>query len=151
MKRALKWACAIILTPVIAIVLLMAAFYIPPVQRWVVKEISEYASEKSGLNINPAYLTTGRTSDVQAAITSEFYHYTMDLPKGAKLIGGEVNIEYTKYDLGSINIKIKQKGRRLLVTRQLQLRKALITKQDYRNFRQLMIDWNSHKELLFSL
>lgn len=51
MKRALKWACAIILTPVIAIVLLMAAFYIPPVQRWVVKEISEYASEKSGLNI----------------------------------------------------------------------------------------------------
>lgn len=108
-------------------------------------------TEKSSLNINPAYLTTGRTSDVQAAVTSEFYHYTMDLPKGVELIGGEVNIEYTKYDLGSINIKIKQKGRRLLVTRQLQLRKAIITKQDYRNFRQLMIDWNSHKELLFSL
>lgn len=108
-------------------------------------------TEKGGLNINPAYLTTGRTSNVQAALTSEFYHYTMDLPKGVELIGGEVNIEYTKYDLGSINIKIKQKGRRLLVTRQLQLRKAVITKQDYRNFRQLMIDWNSHKELLFSL
>lgn len=107
--------------------------------------------EKSRLNINPAYLTTGRTSDVQAAITSEFYHYTMNLPKGVELIGGEVNIEYSKYDLGSINIKIKQKGRRLLITRQLQLRKSVITKQDYRNFRQLMIDWNSHKELLFSL
>lgn len=52
MKRALKWVSAIILTPVIAIVLLMAAFYIPSVQRWVVKEISEYASEKSGLSIN---------------------------------------------------------------------------------------------------
>ena len=52
MKRALKWACAIILTPVIAIIILMSVFYIPPVQRWVVKEISEYASEKSGLNIS---------------------------------------------------------------------------------------------------
>lgn len=29
----------------------MAAFYIPPVQRWVVKGISEYASEQSGLDI----------------------------------------------------------------------------------------------------
>ena len=51
MKRALKWARAIILTPVLLIVLLMLAFYIPPVQRWAVREISEYASEKSGLNI----------------------------------------------------------------------------------------------------
>lgn len=108
-------------------------------------------TEKSSLNINPAYLNPSRSSDVQAAITSEFYHYTMDLPKNAKLIGGEVNIEYSKYDLGSINIKIKQKGKRLLITRQLQLRKALITKKDYAAFRQLMIDWNSHKELLFSL
>jgi hypothetical protein len=51
MKRALKWVRAIILTPVILIVLLMIAFYIPPVQRWVVREISEYASKESGLNI----------------------------------------------------------------------------------------------------
>lgn len=51
MKRALKWASALILTPVLLIVILMAAFYIPPVQRWVVKEISEYASEQSGLDI----------------------------------------------------------------------------------------------------
>ena len=29
----------------------MAAFYIPPVQRWVIREISQYASEQSGLNI----------------------------------------------------------------------------------------------------
>ena len=51
MKRALKWASAIILTPVLLIIILMSVFYIPPVQRWVVREISEYASEKSGLNI----------------------------------------------------------------------------------------------------
>ena len=51
MKRVFKWACAIILTPVLLIVILMAIFYIPPVQRWVIREISEYASEQSGLNI----------------------------------------------------------------------------------------------------
>ncbi len=51
MKRIRKWACAIILTPVLLIVILMAAFYIPPVQRWVIREISQYASEQSGLNI----------------------------------------------------------------------------------------------------
>ena len=51
MKRVLKWAGAIVLTPVLLIVILMAAFYIPPVQRWVVRELSEYASEKSGLEI----------------------------------------------------------------------------------------------------
>ena len=51
MKRALKWVSALILTPVLLIVMLMAAFYIPPVQRWVIKEISEYASEQSGLDI----------------------------------------------------------------------------------------------------
>lgn len=107
--------------------------------------------ENGGISINPAYLAQTRASEVQARVTNEFYHYTMDLPKGANLVGGEVNIEYTKYDLGSINITIKQKGRRLLITRSLQIRKNRITKADYPSFRQLMIDWNSHKELIFSL
>ena len=107
--------------------------------------------EKEGLHINPAYLAPTRTSNVQACTASEFYHYTMELPKGVKLIGGEVNIDYTKPNVGSINIIIKQKGKRLLVTRSLRLRKAVITPAEYADFRQLMIDWNSHKELIFSL
>ena len=106
--------------------------------------------EKGGLRIDPAKLNATRTSDVQASAASEFYHYTMDLPKGAKLIGGDINIEYTR-NVGSINIIIKQKGRRLLITRSLRLRKAVITKADYADFRQLMIDWNSHRQLFFSL
>ena len=74
----------------------------------------------------------------------------MELPKGAKLIGGEANLEYSN-NVGSINIIIKQKKNRLLVTRSLRLRKAVITKVDYPAFRQLMIDWNGNKELIFSL
>ena len=53
--------------------------------------------------------------------------------------------------VGSINIIIKQKKNRLLVTRSLRLRKAVITKAEYSAFRQLMIDWNGNKELIFSL
>lgn len=107
--------------------------------------------EQGGININPAYLAPSRKSDVQAKITSEFYHYTMDLPKNAKLMGGEVNINFTYSDLGSVNIIIKQKGNRLLVTRSLQLRKSIIKQADYSSFRRMMSDWNSHKELIFSL
>lgn len=107
-------------------------------------------SEKGSINIDPTRLNASRTSDLQARATTEFYHYTMELPKGAKLIGGDVNIEYNR-NVGSISIIIKQKGKRLLVTRSLRLRKALITRADYSDFRQLMIDWNSHRELFFSL
>ncbi len=131
--------------------------YVDRVLEWTPDTLNpEYArivlpDEKEGLHIDPAYLTPTRTSDVQACTASEFYHYTMELPKGVKLIGGEVNIDYTKPNVGSINIIIKQKGKRLLVTRSLRLRKSVITQADYADFRQLMNDWNSHKELIFSL
>lgn len=107
-------------------------------------------NEHSNLNIDPAKLNPSRTSDVQAGAVSEFYHYTLDLPKGAKLIGGDINIEYNR-TVGSISIIVKQKGRRLLVTRSLRLRRAVVTRAEYADFRQLMIDWNSHRELYFSL
>mgnify|MGYP002524411155 CR=1 FL=1 len=74
----------------------------------------------------------------------------MELPKNATLIGGNKEIEYTN-QVGSINIIIKQKKNRLLITRSLRLRKAVITKAEYPAFRQLMIDWNGNKELIFSL
>ena len=106
--------------------------------------------EKGGLQFDPSRLNASRTSDLQARATTEFYHYTMDLPKGAKLIGGDVELEYNR-NVGSISIIIKQKGKRLLVTRSLRLRKALITKADYSDFRQLMIDWYGHRQLFFSL
>ena len=107
-------------------------------------------NEKDGLHIDPALLAPSRNSDLQASVRPEYYHYTMELPKGATLIGGEVNIEYSNIVV-SINIIIKQKKNRLLVTRSLRLRKAVITKSEYSAFRQLMIDWNGNKELIFSL
>ena len=106
--------------------------------------------EPGTLDIDPALLAPSRTSDVQVGAISEFYHYTLNIPKKAKLIGGDVELEYTR-SVGSISIIIKQKGNRILITRSLRLTKPLITRADYAGFRQLMIDWYSHRELFFSL
>lgn len=134
-----------------------APIYIDRELQWQSQPISEgYVSftlptEDGALNINPAYLTPTRFSPVQARLTNEFYHYTVTLPKGAKLIGGDYTREITHPNLGSINIIVKQKGNRLLITRSLQLRKAVIEKADYEMFRQLMNEWYSHRQFTFEL
>lgn len=107
--------------------------------------------EQGGININPALLVPSRTSDVQSRATTEFYHYSMELPKNANLIGGDINIEKNFYNVGSLNIIIKQKGRRLLITRSLRLRQPVITKTDYAAFRELMNEWYQHQQLFFTV
>lgn len=107
--------------------------------------------ENMGLQINPAYLAPSRTSDVQASTASEFYHYTMQLPKGAKMVGGDVELSGSAPEVGNYNIIIKQKGTKLIITRSLRLRKSIITAKDYQNFRKIMIDWFSHQEIYFTL
>ena len=105
--------------------------------------------EKGVFNLNPALLPPSRKSDVQATAAPQFIHYTLELPKGVTLMGGDVNIDYSLPEVGSINIIVKQKGNRLLITRSLRLRSAVIQQKNYNDFRRLMIDWNSFRELLF--
>ena len=107
--------------------------------------------EKGSLNINPSLLVPSRMSDVQSRAVTEFYHYSMELPKGVQLIGGDVNIEKNYYNVGSINIIIKQKGRRLLVTRSLRLRQNVVTHADYIPFRELLSEWSLHQQLYFTV
>ena len=107
-------------------------------------------AEKGVFTIDPAYLPPSRKSEVQATAAPQFIHYTMELPKGVKLLGGDVDVDYTLPEVGSINIIVKQKGNRLLITRSLRLRKAVIGQKDYNDFRRLMIDWTSFREFLFN-
>ena len=105
--------------------------------------------ETGVFNLNPALLPPSRKSDVQATAAPQFIHYTVELPKGITLMGGDVNVDYSLPEVGSVNIIVKQKGNRLLITRSLRLRKAVIEQKNYNDFRRLMIDWNSFRELLF--
>lgn len=51
MRKTLKWAGVIVLTPVLLFFILAVMLYIPPVQNWVVKRVVAYASDKTGMNI----------------------------------------------------------------------------------------------------
>lgn len=51
MRRFTQWTCAIILLPTVLLFLLVAALYIPPVQRWVAGRAMEYASRQTGMEI----------------------------------------------------------------------------------------------------
>ena len=52
MNRSLKWLVAIVATPVILFLILVALLYCPPVQNWTVKHITAYVSEKTGMEIS---------------------------------------------------------------------------------------------------
>ena len=51
MKKALKWLGVAVLAPVLLVVILAAAIYLPPVQNWGVKKVTAIASEKTGMDI----------------------------------------------------------------------------------------------------
>lgn len=51
MKKLLKCALAIVLTPIVVFVVLSALLYCPPVQRWAVNKIAQYATEKTNMQV----------------------------------------------------------------------------------------------------
>ena len=56
LKRIAIWGGATLLTPVVLFMLVAALFYVPPVQRWVVGQVTEVVSEKTGMDISVEYV-----------------------------------------------------------------------------------------------
>ncbi len=52
MKKALKWICGIVLTPLVTVLLLALLLYLPPVQRRVVQWAASFASRQTGMQIS---------------------------------------------------------------------------------------------------
>ena len=52
MNMIMKWMAGIFLAPVILVLLLAIAIYLPPVQNWVADKVAEYASETTGMEIS---------------------------------------------------------------------------------------------------
>ena len=46
-----RWIAGVLLTPVVLVLLLVGALYLPPVQQWAVNKVCAYASEKTGMDI----------------------------------------------------------------------------------------------------
>lgn len=51
MKNFLKWGLIAISIPLILLITLATLLYLPPIQRWAVKEATQYASREMGMNI----------------------------------------------------------------------------------------------------
>ena len=73
---------------------------------------------------------------------------TYTLPKGVKLIGGSINRKESFDGVGSVEISVKQSGKKLKVTRNLKLEKSLIPVSDYAQYRQLLATWQSLDKVL---
>ncbi len=52
MNKKWKWAIGIILTPFLLFVILTLLLYFPPIQNWAIRQVTAYASEKTGMNIS---------------------------------------------------------------------------------------------------
>jgi len=56
MKKVMKWAAIIIMTPILLFLLLVFLLYLPPFQNWAVKKAAAYASEQTGMDISVGHV-----------------------------------------------------------------------------------------------
>lgn len=107
---------------------------------------------KGEIAVNPAKLTSGRTAPVQVRACNERYHYKLGLPRTPKhTLVRPVNIRRKMEGVGSIVIIIQQMGDGSIdIVRELSIdapHGIIEGKKAYRFFRQMMIDWESHKTI----
>jgi hypothetical protein len=51
-KKVFKWLCIAVATPIVLFLLAAVAFYLPPVQQFVKNRVTDYLSEKTGMEIS---------------------------------------------------------------------------------------------------
>ena len=113
----------------------------------------EIPTEKGGMSINPARLTSDRKAPLQVGKCNEKYHYTIALPRtpSRRLVGEPVEISYSKKGIGSIRISISQErpGAGIEVIRELNIDvpDGIVTPKQYKDFRQMMQDWNGYRTI----
>ena len=108
-------------------------------------------TEEGSISVDPAWLTSTRKSPLRVRNCNESYHYTIVPPRTPKrILVKPVDIKYTKNGIGSIRICIKQLDDGAIdVVRQLNIDVAdgIVTTKQYKAFRQLMQDWNTHRTI----
>ena len=100
--------------------------------------------------IDLAYLTSKRNTPVQIATCDDQYTYNIHLTEKATLLN-PVEIAYDIEGLGSIQVSVKQNGDNILVSKHLRIKKSLIDKTSYNDFRQMMINWTYNNTLYLKI
>lgn len=108
--------------------------------------------EAGAFDMNPALLTSVRKAPVQVTNGKERYHYNIILPRTPKyhLVGEPVNLQYSKPGIGRIRISIKENIKGYIeVDKELviDVEDGIVTEKQYKDFRQMVIDWNSYNTI----
>ena len=107
------WIAGIVLTPVVLVVLLVGALYLPPVQQWAAKKVCQYASEQTGLDISIERLriTPLLDLDLQGFLATtppdtiaDVRHLIVDL-KLSRLLSGHIGIESLNLKEGTLDTR----------------------------------------------
>ena len=100
-----------------------------------------------GPNVSAARLSLVRTAPVQSAACDLKSDITVKLPDGVKLVGGKVKQTLRYEGVGSVDISIKQSGKKLRVVRNMILEKSVIGANEYAAYRQLLALWQGYPEV----
>lgn len=109
-------------------------------------------TKPGAFDMNPAALTSVRKAPLMVANGKERYHYNIILPRTPKyhLVGEPVNLQYSKPGIGRISISIKENIHGVIeVDKELviDVEDGIITEKQYKDFRQMVIDWNSYNTI----
>ena len=98
--------------------------------------------------INVRNLALSRTAPLQSSACDLDQTDTYTLPAGIKMESGTISRSLRFDNIGSVEIKIKQSGRKLTVARKLKLESSVVAPSDYAAYRQLTALWQQHTDLL---
>jgi hypothetical protein len=88
-------------------------------------------------------LPVQRTTPLVASACDLRSNITYTLPKGLKMVGGEVNQSLDFPGIGSLTVTVEQSGKKIKVIRNLKIDHSTIKPEEYARFRQLLATWQT--------
>ena len=106
-------------------------------------DLMESGNGISSLHLNP--LPSDRIALLElGAPASESYRYSFTIPEGYHL-ANPVDLVLNKTNVGRLTLRIKQQNRVIEVTRNLEISNSVLTKEQYKNFKELIDKWFTSK------
>lgn len=91
--------------------------------------------------VRASYLSLQRTTPLVGTACDLRTNVTYVLPKGLKMVGGNINQTLDFPGVGSLKISVKQSGKKIKVIRNLKIEKRVIGVEEYSRYRQLLATW----------
>ncbi|MBP5677380.1 MAG: DUF3857 domain-containing protein [Bacteroidales bacterium] len=100
--------------------------------------------------VDAAGLSTTRVAPLQTSACCLSSDITYMLPKGMKMVGNAVSEKMAFEGVGSVELSVKQSGKKLRIVRKLNVEKSIVTAENYDSFRKLMVLWQSIDSILLT-